>query len=591
MVASELRLGTPPWVLDLLALSVALCAIAALSFVPVALLAVPPALLGLVALLGVRAVLLPGPATRAAVRAIAVLLCLTVVLLPLGVAILVGLARARPGVWRYGPAPRRVAPLLLAAALAWAALDLALIAGADRTLVPAASFLAAIALVGAGGVLLGAARARPIAGAAALLTALTGVGLPLAIPALVGLWRGCARAPLDAPHVPELPGPARYRASSVFTVVTAVACAVVYLGEPEVSSLGYALIGVGPPPTLVRLLAVNGPAIARGEVWRIVTAGYLHAGVIHLALNMFALIVAGLYVERRYGRGRTAVIYLGSLAGGNLVAAVLSAPGSYTVGASGAIMGLFAGMVVVGARFRSERDSLVLAAGVVLATLIYGMLHAGVSNAAHVGGLVAGLWLASTVGTDPAWTAVVERREWDELAASERDRREAIHHVPAAAVVADPANRRVLRMSAAQRLRWWALAAVFPLLLVGDLVHLGTLGRPPTGAELGFAGLAVLMALPQLVIVLMTFGRLELTAHGFRQVTPLMPVRPVSWIDVDGGFFFPTAVSNVKFVGYTLTPAAQTGRFLAAATQRVIVYGMPAEEQAALMADWYRRWT
>lgn len=150
---------------------------------------------------------------------------------------------------------------------------------------------------------------------------------------------------------------------------------------------------------------------------------------------------------------------------------------------------------------------------------------------------------------------------------------------------------RVLRMSAAQRLRWWALASAFPIAFVGDLLHLGTLGRPPTGAEIGFAGLCLLMVVPSPVIVLMTFGRLELAPQGFRQTTPLMPRRLVSWIDVDAGLFFPTSLSNVRYVGYSLAPAAQVGRFLAAATQRVIVYGMSAEQQAQLMEEWYRRWT
>jgi hypothetical protein len=305
---------------------------------------------------------------------------------------------------------------------------------------------------------------------------------------------------------------------------------------------------------------------------------------------MVALLVAGLYVERRYGRVRTAIVYLGSMVAGNLLAAVLSAPASYTLGASGAIMGLFAAMVGAGARFRSERDSLVRAGSIVLATLVYGFLHPGVSNAAHVGGLVAGVWLATVIGTDPAWTAFVRRREWNQLVASQHDRREAIGHLRPPAVVADPTNRLVLRMSGPQRLRWWALASLFPLGFLGDVVYLMTLGRPPTEAELGFAGLCLLMALSSPVNVLGTFGRLELTAYGFRQVTPLMPARLVLWIDVEGGFL-PEQISSVKFVSYRLTPAAQArGSFLASATQRVRVYGMDATEQALLMTDWAFRW-
>jgi len=410
------------------------------------------AVVGVIVLLGVRAILRPGPGSRTATRAIAVLLCLTVVLLPVGAAILVGLASARPGVWRYGPASRWAALLLLAPLLALAALDLGMaIDAGSRKYLPAISVLTAIVLAGAGGVLLRLAWARPIAGAAALLTGLTGAGLPLALPALVLLRRGGSRAPLEVPDVSNLPEPppARdpYRPSSLFSIVTALACAGVCFAEFDPGSLAYTLFGTGPAPTLVTVGAVNGPAIARGEVWRILTAGYMHAGVLHLGLNMVALLVAGLYVERRYGRVRTAIVYLGSMVAGNLLAAVLSAPASYTLGASGAIMGLFAAMLSAGAGFRSERDSLVRAGSIVLATLVYGFLHPGVSNAAHVGGLLAGVWLATVIGTDPAWTAFVRRREWNQLVASQHDRREAIGHLRPPAVVADPTNRLVLRMS------------------------------------------------------------------------------------------------------------------------------------------------
>lgn len=592
--------------LDLLVFTAVLCGIVSLFFLPdtidtrnqyhegVMLLTVGPALVGVIVLLGVRAILRPGPGSRTATRAVAVLLCMTVVLLPVGGAILVGLLRARPGVWRYGPASRWVALLLLAPLLAWAALDLGIALNTgSRKYLPATSALSAIVLAGASGVLLHRAWARPIARAAALLTGLTGAGLPLALPALVLLRRGGSRAPLEVPSVWNLaePPPARepHPPSSLFTIVTALTCVGVYLAEVDPGSLAYALFGAGPAPTLVTVGAVNGPAIARGEVWRILTAGYLHAGVLHLSLNLIALLVAGMYVERRYGHVRTAIVYMGSMVVGNLLAAVLSAPGSYTVGASGAIMGLFAAMVTAGARFRSERHSLVRAGTVVLTTLVYGLLHHGVSNAAHVGGLVAGVWLATVIGTDPAWTAFVRRREWNQLVASQHDRRKAIGHLRPPTVVADPTNRVVLRMSGPQRRRWWALAPLFPLVFLADVVYLVTIGRPPAGAELGFAGLCLLMALPSPVIVLGTFGRLELTAHGFRQVTPLMPSRFVLWIDVDAGFF-PEEIYFVKFVSYQLTPAAQASSFFGSATQRVRVYGMDATEQALLMNDWGRRW-
>lgn len=118
-----------------------------------------------------------------------------------------------------------------------------------------------------------------------------------------------------------------------------------------------------------------------------------------------------------------------------------------------------------------------------------------------------------------------------------------------------------------------------------------TLSRPPTAAEFGFAGLCLLITLPSPLIVLGTLGRLELTANGFRQVSPLLPSRLVPWPDVEGPFVA-TRVSTVKFVGYRLTAAAQAGgSFFGSAMQRVQVYGMDVAAQASLMDEWRSRWT
>lgn len=465
---------------------------------------------------------------------------------------------------------------------------------------PATSFVTAIILAGTAGVLLRRAWARAIAALAALLTALTGAGLVFALPALAVLWSRASRIPLDTPDVADLPepprAPATYRPSSLFTAATVLICVAAYIAELPGSNIGFVLIGAGPPPPVVTLGAVNAPAIASGEVWRPMTAGYLHGGLLHLLLNIVALIVVGRYVDRQYGPARSAVVYFGSLVGSNLLAAVLSSPTAYTLGASGAVMGLLAAMVRAGTRFRSEGNSLVWSAGVVLATLLYGFLHSGVSNSAHVGGLLIGFCLAAGIGTHPAWTSQLRRLEWSRRVESERERDEALRYRPLPAAIADPGNRIVLHMSAGQRVRRLALATVFPIAFVGDLVYLLTLGRPPTSAELGFAGLATMMALPSIVVVLGTFGHLELRPDGFRQVTPLLPAPLVPWLDVDGEFFTSeVGVGYQKFVAYHLTPAAQARvaglrSLVPGATQRVMVYGMTADRQAELMEEWWRRW-
>ena len=91
--------------------------------------------------------------------------------------------------------------------------------------------------------------------------------------------------------------------------------------------------------------SVSRHAIADGEYWRLVTAGFLHAGFFHLAFNMFALWILGGMLEPAVGRLRFGLIYLVSLLAGSFGALLLE-PTAPTVGASGAIFGLMAAAAV-----------------------------------------------------------------------------------------------------------------------------------------------------------------------------------------------------------------------------------------------------
>ena len=81
------------------------------------------------------------------------------------------------------------------------------------------------------------------------------------------------------------------------------------------------------------------PEIADGEYWRLVTAGFLHAGFFHLLFNMLSLYILGGLLEPAVGRLRFGLIYFVSLLAGSFGALLLE-PTSPTVGASGAIFGL-----------------------------------------------------------------------------------------------------------------------------------------------------------------------------------------------------------------------------------------------------------
>ncbi len=142
-----------------------------------------------------------------------------------------------------------------------------------------------------------------------------------------------------------------------------------------------------------------GPATQDGQWWRLVTAMFLHFGILHLALNMWALWDVGRLVERLFGRLRFAVLYLGAGVAGNLLSLVVQGNRAVSGGASGAIFGLYGALLVFLWRERKHVDRrefvwLFGAASVfTLFTLIMGQVVPGIDNAAHIGGLVAGALL------------------------------------------------------------------------------------------------------------------------------------------------------------------------------------------------------
>ena len=98
--------------------------------------------------------------------------------------------------------------------------------------------------------------------------------------------------------------------------------------------------------TLVDDGGLYGPAVADGDWWRIVTAGFLHGGLIHIAFNMFVLFILGTLLEPGIGTPRFLGVYFVSLLAGS-VGALLLTPHAITVGASGAIFGLMAATFIV----------------------------------------------------------------------------------------------------------------------------------------------------------------------------------------------------------------------------------------------------
>jgi rhomboid protease GluP len=133
-------------------------------------------------------------------------------------------------------------------------------------------------------------------------------------------------------------------------------------------------------------------AVQHGEWWRIVTYGFMHGSWPHVLINMYALLQAGAFVEYCYGTPRYSLIYLAGLIGGGVAAYLTTiATGDVTVGASGAIMGVFGAMAVLGLKLpRLRRELLQAAILPIVLTLGYGLIIPHISNWGHIGGLLAG---------------------------------------------------------------------------------------------------------------------------------------------------------------------------------------------------------
>jgi rhomboid protease GluP len=149
------------------------------------------------------------------------------------------------------------------------------------------------------------------------------------------------------------------------------------------------------------------------EYWRLITNVFLHGGLIHLAMNMWSLLVIGPLIERLYGSLAFAVIYLASGIGG-AAASLTADPRRTGVGASGAICGILGALtafLIVHRRaipksiLKSFRGSLI---SVVVFMAVLGLIVPNIDQQAHVGGLVTG-FLSAALLSRP-WPVISSRR-------------------------------------------------------------------------------------------------------------------------------------------------------------------------------------
>jgi membrane associated rhomboid family serine protease len=173
----------------------------------------------------------------------------------------------------------------------------------------------------------------------------------------------------------------------------------------------YAIIGITVAVSLAAMFATDGGAIfralqldkfavARGDIWRLWTVTLLHDpnNLLHLLFNMYALYLSGPIVERLYGSMTMVIFYLVCAFGGSLGSFAFGSDAP-SVGASGAIFGLF-GILLIATRThhpaldRGSRNFISQLGAILVINILFGLLAAGyIDNAAHAGGFVTGALL------------------------------------------------------------------------------------------------------------------------------------------------------------------------------------------------------
>ena len=162
---------------------------------------------------------------------------------------------------------------------------------------------------------------------------------------------------------------------------------------------------------LDRLGASRPLVLINGEWWRLVMAIFLHGGILHIAMNTWVLMDIGPQVEEVYGSARYLFLYIATGIAGFLASAI---SGHFSVGASGALMGLIGLMLAIttrrgGAYMQMIRGQLIRW---VIYILVLGFVVSGIDNAAHLGGLAAGFLLGRVMADREPMNATERKRAY-----------------------------------------------------------------------------------------------------------------------------------------------------------------------------------
>lgn len=144
--------------------------------------------------------------------------------------------------------------------------------------------------------------------------------------------------------------------------------------------------------------------VADGDYWRLITSTFLHQDILHIAFNMYALYLFGPFVERALGTVRFIAAYLTVAMLGSVFVYLLAAPNALTIGASGAVFGLFGLALMLLIKAKQDVRTLLVLLGI---NAFIGFAASGISWQAHLGGFIGGVILGAAFAYAPRGRKVV----------------------------------------------------------------------------------------------------------------------------------------------------------------------------------------
>jgi len=165
-----------------------------------------------------------------------------------------------------------------------------------------------------------------------------------------------------------------------------------------IMTLAFLMTFIYNPNTIILYLGNQKDLVVSGEIYRLITSGFLHVDIIHFLSNCYALFVIGKLSEGYYGKWKYLLIFFISMITGNLLS--ISMSNSFSIGASGAIFGLLGCLLYFGYHYRIYFGNVLIKqiVPIIILNLFIGFTVSGIDNYAHIGGLIGGFLASKAVG-------------------------------------------------------------------------------------------------------------------------------------------------------------------------------------------------